>query len=106
MKVAFMANWGIGREAVAALNANPAVDIVMVVTLWDDNTLDGWRNCVRDFCIEAGVPVQHGAVWSMPRLAAYLREETDLMVVHAWPKMLPRTVFDAPSLGSVNIHPS
>lgn len=106
MKVAVLANWGIGRETVAALIANPVVNLALVITLWEDGTRDAWRNCVRDYCREAKVPVQHGGAWQMPRLAAYLAGQTDLLVVHAWPKLLPRPVFSAPPLGSVNIHPS
>ena len=105
MKVVALVNWGIGREVLNSLHAHPDVEFKMVLTFWEEPCRDPWRNVVRDRAAELGIPAFHAQDWPDAKLAAFL-QNTDLMVTHAWPRRIVRSVFGAPRYGSVNIHPS
>ncbi len=106
MNVLLMANWGIGREVLVALLDSSQVTIDRVITNYDRNSKSIWRNAVADLAKQNDICVDHGQAWSTSELATYLNSEIDLLITHAWPKILPAPVFEAPHMGSMNIHPS
>jgi methionyl-tRNA formyltransferase len=106
MRVLIMANWGIGREVLNALLEYPQTTIDRVITNSEACTKDPWRNAVADLARVKGLKIDHGRVWHYSQLAEYLKENIDLLVTHGWPQILPTDVYSAPSLGSINIHPS
>ena len=105
--VAVCANWGLGLEVVRSLHEHPLAEIAFVVTGFDKDTDDFWRNCVADFAREHGYGTLHQDDTDFDRMRGLILERgADLLLCHAYMKWLPRSVFDAPRLGSVNIHGS
>lgn len=107
MKVILLANWGIGLEVLKVLNYLPEIDIQLVVTRFQNPSYDKWDNIVHDFAMKKGYQVTRENVLSFQSLKdKILQEGTDLLISHAFMKIIPQSVFSAPRLGSINIHPS
>lgn len=107
LKVAALANWGLGLEMVRTLHESTDTALEFVVTRFDDNSTAPWLNRVRDFALEKGYEILHEKDVDFARLRELLTtRKVDLMVCHAYMKLLPREVFEAPRLGSVNVHAS
>lgn len=110
LRVALLANWGLGREALLALAADPRVRLVLVVTRATAVAGDPWADCLaRELrALDPGgsiAVVDHSV--PMERLGRLLVDHgVELLVCHAYMRRLPRQVFAAPRLGTVNIHAS
>ncbi len=107
LRVAALVNWGLGLEVVRTLHESPDAALEFVVTRHDDDSTDPWLNRVRDFALKKGYEVLHEKDIDFEMLRGLLETRgVDLMVCHAYMQRLPRTVFEAPRLGSLNIHAS
>ncbi|MDY7000169.1 MAG: formyltransferase family protein [Thermodesulfobacteriota bacterium] len=107
LKVAALVNWGLGLEVVRTLHDCSDVALDFLVTRFDDASKDPWRNRVRDFAEEKGYEVRHEGEIDFQELRnLLLTRDVDVMICHAYMKIIPREVFDAPRLKSVNIHAS
>lgn len=107
MKVILLANWGLGLEILKVLHRLPNIGIELVVTRFIEDSADRWENVVHDFSLEQGCRTKRQETLSFSELKDEIeRSETDLMITHAYMKILKRKVFSAPKYGSVNIHPS
>jgi methionyl-tRNA formyltransferase len=102
-----LANWGLGREVLKALLEVPEVEVKLVVSRWHEGHPDRWYNVVYDFAIEKNIPVAPEEHFSREELIGYITsEQIDLLVVHAYMRLLSPGVVSASRLGAINIHPS
>jgi len=85
----------------------PDVEIALVVTQYQKGNLDQWFNAVYDYAVENGyrVIVQESASFEYLR-EMIIKSNIDLLISHAFMRILPKTLFSAPKYGSINIHPS
>jgi methionyl-tRNA formyltransferase len=107
MNMAVLTNWGLGLELLRTLDQLAQVRIAFVVTQRLENSTDRWANVVYDFSRARAYPTlnQKEATFSLIT-HEIKRLQVDLLVAHAYMKILPKTVFTAPRLGSINIHAS
>lgn len=107
MKIALLANWGLGLEILRVLHELPDIRIHLVATRRKETSEEIWSNAVYEFSSAAGYRTIHQDSFSFLELKReILQAEVDLLILHAYMKILPEEVFSAPRLGSVNIHPS
>ena len=107
LKVVLLVNWGIGRELLGFLHSDDRVQIKCVVTGFDESGRDKWANCVYHRALEYGYNIVRICDVDFEGLRKLILDEAaDLLVVHAYSRILPELVFQAPVLGSINIHPS
>jgi methionyl-tRNA formyltransferase len=107
MKIILMANWGLGLEVLKSLHRMPDADLKLVITQYLEGSDDPWFNSVHDFAVGKGYPtaIQNSLCFEdLRRMIVALG--IDLLVCHAYMRILPRDVFSAPLHGSINIHPS
>lgn len=107
LRVILLANWGLGLEALRVLGDLAWVTVRTVITNYDQASSDPWRNCVYECASQFGYPVLAEKGLSQ----AQIREEVilkgaDLLISHAYMKILHRQTYTAPTFGGVNIHPS
>jgi len=107
LRVILLANWGLGLEALRILDDLAWVTIKTVITDYDQASHDPWRNCIQEHASQLGYTVLDEKDLSQVQI----REEiifrgADLLVCHAYMKILRRETYTAPNLGGVNIHPS
>jgi methionyl-tRNA formyltransferase len=106
-RCAVLANWGLGFELLRSLRARTDVAVVFVVTDWDNHDTDPWKNCVRLYAEQQGIPCYQERELAFESLRALLLEHAiDLLCIHAGKCILPASVFSAPFRGSINFHPS
>ncbi len=106
LKVILLANWGIGLTILKELQTTPGIAVVRVVTARGTEE-DPWSTAVHNHAVANGLPVTDQDIKRPEAIRRAIQEENaDLLVVHAYPRKLPRNVFDAPKLKSINIHPS
>jgi methionyl-tRNA formyltransferase len=103
--VALLACWGIGLELLEALGADERVRLTSVLTR-SPRDGDPWAGAVFDRAEELGLPTASFEGLDEAGLLRGVGGEADLLVVHAYSRKLPRAVFGAPRLGTVNVHPS
>jgi methionyl-tRNA formyltransferase len=107
IRVILLANWGIGEAILKALHYNERADLRGVVTQYDEDSKDPWMNVVYNRARTFGHTPLKQKVESFDSLRALcLVEEADYLIVHAYPYLLPASVYDAPKFGSINFHPS
>ncbi len=107
LRVILLANWGLGLEALKILHVLEFVEVLRVVTGYDHESDDPWRNCVYDYASRCGYPVSHEAELGPADLRRLIIDGgVDLLVSHAYMRLLPESVFSAPRFGGLNIHPS
>ncbi len=107
LRIVLLANWGLGLEALKILHSLAEVEVTAVVTSHDLKSQDPWRHCVHDFASRHGYPVLNEVGLSFDQLSEMVTPaQTDLLVCHAFMKLLPRLIFTAPTYGAINIHPS
>ncbi len=107
LRVVLLANWGLGTEILNALSEDVKVTISLVISQHCPNSTDPWKNVVYDRAVVLGYPVLKLSEFSDDSSEAMAALHTaDLLVVHAYPRRLLRTVFDAARLGCINVHPS
>tara|TARA_B100002003_G_scaffold249964_1_gene287697 strand:+ start:1036 stop:1650 length:615 start_codon:yes stop_codon:yes gene_type:complete len=107
LKVVLLANWGLGLELLKILHLRDDIDIKLVITQYKENVLDVWYNSVYDYSYENGYKIVKQESLLFDKLQKYIAElKIDLLVTHAFMKILPSEVFNVPKYGSINIHPS
>ena len=107
IKVLLLANWGIGEKLLESLHFSLDVDIKLVITQPDDSGQDYWANCVCVAADKYGYEVKKASGLDFDGLRGLLIGlDIDLLVVHAYRKILPASVFEVPAFGSINIHSS
>ncbi len=107
LRILLAANWGLGERLLAALLACPEVLVLGVVTRPGAQGGDPWASAVDRSARAAGLRVWDEADLPPPALGALAREQgADLLWLHAYLRLLPREVYSAPRLGSVNVHAS
>ena len=105
LRVALLACWGLGLAVLDALAADERVRLTTVLTR-SPRPGDPWAGAVMERAGELGVPAVSFQGREPASLVRDLGTETDLLLVLAYPRKLPREVFAAPRLGTVNLHPS
>ncbi len=106
LKVALMACWGIGLEMLHSLSGDPRVCLVLVLTR-SPRPNDPWAGAVMEEAEKLAITTISFEGLSYPDLAAKLEEHrVNLLMVHAYPRLLPAEVFSKPRLGTINVHPS
>jgi methionyl-tRNA formyltransferase len=107
MKVIVLANWGIGYEVLKALDRLSDTEIFLVVTRYDVNNRDKWYNIVYNFACQCGYKTKFERFISFDELReSILKSDIDVLVSHAFMRILPKAAFSAPKYGSINIHAS
>lgn len=107
MNILLMANWGIGLEILEALHRNPLVNAMIVITHHHAGSEDPWQNAVFSQARDYGYALyEETRVNSDEIITIIKKNEIDLLVTHAYMKLIPEQAFNAPPKGSVNIHPS
>jgi len=101
-----MACWGIGLTILETLVADERVHVTMVLTR---NTKDDdpWAGVVMSRAQTLGIASTSFEAMGTEALCYTLDKcEADILMVHAYPKKLPREVFGRLPLGTINLHPS
>lgn len=107
MKVATLLNWGMGLEVLKTLHHMDDVKVAWVGTTFRKQAAEPWRNAVHDFAATHGYPIFLDTSLSFDDLKNHLeQEDVDLLVVHAFMRKLPQSLFCLPKHGSINIHAS
>lgn len=107
LTVLLAANWGLGERLLAALQDAPEAQVLGVVTRAASGGGDPWADVVRTRADRAGLPVWDEDALRPQDLAALARDlGSDLLWLHAYMRRLPRAVYTAPRLGTVNVHAS
>jgi methionyl-tRNA formyltransferase len=107
MRVILLGNWGIGLEILKVLHRMPNIEISTIVTRYKDRSPDKWHNVVYNYAYQCGYKI----IVEDDNLLGVLQEEVveanvDLLISHAFMKILPKQIFLAPTYGSINIHAS
>lgn len=109
MKVILLANWGLGLEIFQALEGHQEVDLCLVVTQFQENSADPWRNAVYDYAIRKNMRTITQADISFEDLAIEIVDnDIDLLVCHSFMRILPAEVLSKPKYkpGCINVHAS
>ncbi len=107
MKVVLLANWGLGFELLKTLHKIKDVAIEMVITQYEQGSSDKWYNAVYNFACKEGYNVVKQNKLNFSFLKEHIvSKKIDLLITHAFMKILPSEVFNVPKYGSMNIHPS
>ncbi|MCP4351316.1 MAG: hypothetical protein GY795_38110 [Desulfobacterales bacterium] len=107
MKVVLLANWGLGLEILKILHSLSDIDICMVVTRFNQNSADKWENAVYEFSCKQGYRTINQENISFDMLKDWIvQSETDILITHAFMRILPNNVLILPKHGTINIHPS
>jgi methionyl-tRNA formyltransferase len=107
MRLILIANWGLGLEILKVLDSMPDITIAIIVTQYNRDSSDVWYNVVHDFAKQKAYPTIIQDALSFSELEELIiKQNIDLLVLHAFMKILPREVYSAPKYGSINIHPS
>lgn len=106
MRAALMACWGIGLAMLDSLAGDERVEVVMVLTRLPREQ-DPWAGAVMERAMELGIPTHSFEGMGFADMRDLLQNcRADLLLVHAYPRKLPESVFGCPRLGTVNVHPS
>ena len=90
-----------------SLHCMPEVEIALVVTQYQKESSDAWFNAVYVFAVDQGYKTIVQESISLDELKELiLKLDIDLLISHAFMRILPRGLFSAPKYGSINIHPS
>lgn len=107
MNILLMANWGMGLEVLKALEQISLIKEIMVSTRHEPENKDPWVNKVFNYSIANGYKTFNEKFLDFKTLETLLLEgEIDLMICHAYMKILPKKIFVIPKLGTINIHAS
>lgn len=105
LKVGVLVNWGVGLEVLETLHRMDGVEIGFVVTRGSDTDIDPWAGVVEVFAQEHGHLCADETVLSFAALRNMIVDQAvDLLVCHAYGRILPLSVIEAPTRGSLNIH--
>ena len=107
IKTTILANWGLGLEVLKSLHRMPDLEVALVVTQYQKMSSDPWFNVVYNFAIDQGYKTVVQKSISFDELEELIvKLNIDLLISHAFMRILPKKVFSAPKYGSINIHPS
>jgi len=107
MKIALLLNWGVGLEVLKIFHCLQNIDISFVVTQFDPETTDIWKNVVYNHSLMFGYKTISQKKLSFGILEKKIKEnEVDLLVSHAFMKIFPKSIITAPKFGCINIHAS
>ena len=85
----------------------PDVEIALIITQYQKESYDPWFNVVYNFAIDQGYKTAVQKSISFDELEEMIvKLNIDLLISHAFMRILPKKVFSAPKYGSINIHPS
>lgn len=107
MRMILLLNWGLGLEILKVLHRHEESRILQVITQYAPSSPDAWHNAVYETSLSYGYDTLRQDQVSFEQMReTILKREVDLLLVHAFMKILPAQVFHAPAFGSLNIHPS
>lgn len=107
LRIVVLSNWGLGLQVLKYLHSRNDVNIELVVTQYNGEACDRWYNVVYDFALKQRYKVITQESVTFEKLRNFIATfKVDLLVCHGYMKILPKEVFSAPRLGSINIHPS
>lgn len=107
MNILLMANWGIGLEILKALHGHRDVGHLITITRYRPESDDPWENVLYKHSLELGhETLPENNVTFKEIVKTIHLHDIDLMITHAFMKILPGYIFSAPKLGTMNIHPS
>jgi methionyl-tRNA formyltransferase len=110
MRIIFMGTGEIGVPALNWLLANPACEVVAVVTQPDKpvgRKQELRASAIKQFAVQRVVPVlQPIKVRAPESVAEIVALHADVIVVMAYGQILPKAVLDAPRLACLNLHAS
>lgn len=107
LQLAVFANWGLGAKLLQSLLEMSTVQIRFVVTNYDTGNTDIWKNEVFHIARERGLTVFHEKLLEFPDLLKLLlQNKVELVICHAYMRILPEDILELPRNGFVNIHPS
>ncbi len=103
--------WGSGSFTVGVLNElRPRLNIVQIVTEPPKPSGRGGTltpSIAKAYADTLKIPTAEPSDLSDPRFYAYILSlKPDLMVVAAYGRLIPKSVYELPPLGTLNIHPS
>lgn len=107
MKILLLGNWGIGLEILKALHNSIMVGPIIVVARFSEESRDPWENALYLHAKKLGYETFREQETGFDRIKSLIHGYgIDLMITHAFMKILPPDIFSAPRLGTLNIHPS
>jgi len=107
MKVALFLNWGLGLEILKTIHPFPPTEVVFVITQFEPETIDVWKNVVYDYSLKLGYKTIPQNMVSFDTLKKEMEnDEIDLLISHAFMKIFPKSILTIPKFGCINIHPS
>ena len=107
LRVLLAANWGLGERLLDALLSCPDVALLGVVTRCAAVEGDPWADAVYLRAEAASLPVWEEQTLPPPALGERVRTlNADVLWLHAYMHILPRPVYTAARLGTVNVHAS
>jgi len=107
MRVMLIANWGLGLEILKALHKISYIEIATIITGYNKYPKDEWENVVYDFSKNNGYEtIDQNKIDLEGIIEKIVLREIDLVIVHAYMRRLPRSLFASPKYGTINIHPS
>ncbi|MDR3044992.1 MAG: hypothetical protein LBU75_12155 [Desulfovibrio sp.] len=107
LRVLLAANWGLGERLLDALLACPEVALLGVVTRCAPVADDPWADAACRRARAAGLSVWDERQVQPTGLGQLVHDlEADVLWLHAYMRLLPRPVYTAARLGTVNVHAS
>jgi len=107
MKIALLLNWGLGLEVLKVFHSLQNIDISFVVTQFDPESTDIWKNVVYNHSLMLGYKTISQEKLSFEKLQKEIEEnDVDLLLSHAFMKIFPKSIIIAPKFGCINIHAS
>jgi methionyl-tRNA formyltransferase len=107
LSTVFLGNWGLGLEILKALDQSTKVDLLLSISRYDKSNPDPWYNITYLYALENSTSVYNESELNITSLKDIIAKyEPDLLVTHAFMKILPKALFNVPKLGTVNIHAS
>lgn len=107
MNLLAMVNWGMGLEILKALEKNSLVQKLYVCTRSEPDNNDPWINQVYDYSKLKGFETFDEKNLDFNTLKSIIKDlNIDLVLCHAYMRILPKDVFTLPGKGTINIHAS
>jgi len=100
-------NWGLGLEILRAVESNPNVYIAGVITRHEPENPDPWINAVAHYAAKSGIVIWNENTLQWDDIEELIRPmNVQLLLCHAFMRIIPKHIITLPSIGIVNIHPS
>ena len=109
MKIIFAATPDISISCLEEI-LNSSHEISLILTMPDKPAGRGKKllpGPIKNFCLENDLPfIQPENLKSMEVKNIFKEIESDLLIVFAYGKIIPKDIFELPTYGSVNVHTS